>query len=386
MFKFAGAVVDFYDDPEFLEDPDAQKLLGEQLLAPEDVPGQPNRYFAVMVKTAAGTHRKFPIYSKAATAISGGYFEKVASSLPSPIRDTAGFFLKQAHLLFGLRLPDTLQEPFPAPETGRLVEWDPEPEPEPASQGSLVKVAEYAFMDRHRSMHCLEKVEKAVEIAKLADTTGVPVEEPEVWNYTPKEKWGPHMREGLTQREVHTQDPMLKEAFITTLGHIREAGPLKAPFLLYEFDKMAGYQDRYTAARGFIDPFFTFWGGFSLRKDAGVKEDVRRYQLETVARHPEMLKSALPEKFITKFLRDPKGCYEDATAGERKLLDFLADKVPSDVKESSTKSRSGSMRSALYSEVEKATKPVSKEQVTPSERPEQGGMGFGIARQVDEGL
>ena len=386
LFKFAGAIVDFYDDPEFLENPDAQSLLGKELVQPEQVKDQPDRYFAVLVKTAAGKHRKFPIYNRAAAAISGGYFNKIASNLPEPIRETAGFFLKQAHLLFGLRLPEALQAPFPAPVTGRYVEWIPEPEPEPASVESVVKMAEYVFMDTHRSMHVLEKVEKAAEIAKVAETTGQPIEEREVWDYVPKQEWGPHMREGLTQREVHTgRDPMLKEAFVTTLGHIKDAGPLKAPFLLYEFDKMAGFQDRYGAV-GFLDPFYTFWGGFSLQKEAGPKEDIVQYRLATIARNPDMLKSALPERFITKFVRDPKGCYEDASAGEKKLLDFIASKIPSEIKESETQAGPRRFRSALHSQVDKATQPVEREQVSPSERPEKSGGGYDIVRKVDEGL
>ncbi len=386
LFKFAGAVVDMYDDPEFLENPDAQEILGKELVQPEQVKDQPDRYFAVLVKTAAGKHRKFPIYNKAAAAISGGYFNKIASGLPEPIRETAGFFLKQAHLLFGLRLPEALQQPFPAPETGRNVEWNPEPEPEPASVESIVKVAEYAFMDSHRSMHVLEKVEKAIEIAKVAESTGQPIGEQEVWDYVPKAEWGPHMREALTQRELHVaRDPMMKEAFITTLGHIKGSGALRAPFLLYEFDKMAGFQNRYGAV-GLIDPFFAFWGGFSLQKEAAVEKDILEYKLGTIARNAEMLKSSFPEKFVSKFCRDPKGCYEETTPAQKKLLDFIMGKIPAEVRESDTQSRGKTMRSVLHNEVNKVQSAVEKEQTAPSERPPGFAGPHDIVRKIDDGI
>ena len=388
MFKFAGAIVDFYDDPDFLENPDDQNLFGGVIFRPEDIKSQPDRYFSVLVKTAAGTHRKFPIHSKAAAAISGGYFNKIASALPDEIRKTAGFFLKQAHLMFGLNLPVALRESFPAPEAGRLVEWAPTPEPEPASRESLVKVAEYAFMDRHRSMHCLEKVEKAFEIAKIAESVGMPIEEREVWDYVPKEKWGPFVREGLTQREVHINDPMIKEAFLTIMGHIRDGNPAKAPFLLYEFDKMAGFQNRY-GLNGFYDPFYTFWGGFLMRKEASVEKDLVEYKLGTIARNNSILKSIFPENFISKFVRNPKGTYEDATPEQRKLLDFMMTKIPAEMKEEEADSgvTPKTKGAPLVEAAKKVTEPLKKEQTTPSQRPASlGGGEWSLIHNLEKGL
>ena len=120
MFKIAGRVLDFYDDPAFMKSLRAQSLFGTSLVPLERIHKIPDSGFAVKIATAHGEVRKWPIYNKTATAISGRYFCEVCEDLPSNLRHTAGHLLKMAHVQYGLKLPSKLNEPFLRPTSGRV--------------------------------------------------------------------------------------------------------------------------------------------------------------------------------------------------------------------------------------------------------------------------
>lgn len=116
MFKLAGRVLDFYDDPDFVTNLQAQALFGDKLYSPEAVHGLPDKMFTVKIATRNGDVRKWPVFNKLATRLSGAYFSAVANDLPTNLRDAAGFFLKKAHVEYGLDLPDVLQQNFSQPD------------------------------------------------------------------------------------------------------------------------------------------------------------------------------------------------------------------------------------------------------------------------------
>lgn len=366
MFKFAAAVVDFYDDPEFFSNVDAQDLFGAVLLPAEEIPSLPDGEFAIKVATVAGVHRKFPIYNKASVALSGRYFDKIASELPEEIKKAAGYHLKVAHAQHGLDLPESLNEDYEL--TSRYVEYRPDPAPPMADKGLIVKIAQHSFMNSHRQLHPMARVEKAAEIDKVASSCGELITEQEVWDYVPKDSYGPFLKEALIQREaLVATNAMQKEAFATILKEVTNMTPREAPFLLYEFDKMAGLDTRYGLG-GILDPFYGAWGGMLLPKIATPEKDLFQYKLQTVTRHKEALKAFLPERYINQFIRDPKGTYETSTDAEKKAIDFFMKHIPSDVKEKDVEFR-GRAKPALWTEEKKIKAKLEGQQTAPSDRP-----------------
>jgi len=328
MFKLAAAVIDFYDDPEFTKE---AELFNGALVPPDKACTLQDRDFAVKIATAAGEHRKFPIYNRTATAISGRYFDKIAGELPDLIRKTAGFYLRGAHEQFHLDLPTSLRGGFELPES-RTILFEYQKDEGGISEGEdVVKLAEEVFADQFNSMSVLDRVARAADISKAAEINGTDISRREVWDYSPKDFYGPFIEDGLKQRETLVRgDGVLKEAYAKILGEFAHMSPREAPFLLYHFDKIAGFDGRYLA--GVLDPFFAAWGGVPVvekRADAAVELN---YKLGTIARN-DLLRGILGEGPAAEFVRHPIGAYERWAVEKpewKAVVDSLLKNVPAD--------------------------------------------------------
>jgi hypothetical protein len=380
MFKLAAAVIDFYDDPDFLSNNTVRGMMGAGLIEPSEVHGLKDSDFAVKIATAAGVHRKFPVYSRIATALSGEYFDKIAALLPEPIRDTAGYHLKIAHVLRGLPLPMGLQRSFPEAPTN-TVEWRPDPEVAGLTSGvAVVKCAERVFVDRSRQMTLLEKVAKAADILKTANLYGAEITEREIVDYSPKDDLGPFFRDMMQQRETLVRaggEGMLKQAFSELLDIVVKTPVREIPFIVHQFDKVAGFVARY--GRGVIDPFYGTWGG--VAKIATVEEDEKRYKLETITRGDgaEAIQATFGERLASRFLRDPIATYPTLRPAEKKFVDFLIASVGAKEPQPSEET---------FKKIESAKNDVKKEQASPSNRPsrEFRAGGRGTVGVVEDGL
>lgn len=388
MFKFAAAIVDFYDDPEFIKTAQDEALFESALVAPENASDLPDNAFAVKIATAAGVHRKFPVYNGLATKISGAYFDEVAERLPEEIRKTAGFFLKMAHVRHGLELPKALEGAFEEPDT-LLVEYKPDLPAEGIAKTAEdgIRLAEQVFASRSRYYPLLEKVAKAHDLVEAAALADVGVLNREAWDYSPKEATGPYFKDMLTQREVLVKaagDNVLYEQFKALLDEAVGMDVREIPFLIHQFDKIAGLTDRY-GLNGLLDPFFGTWGGLSLPKTGGAEEDLKKYKLQTIGRNVTLLESVFPAKFVQKFVRDPVGAYDEATAAEKKAIDFFMTKVPSDMTASENAAAEGNGPKGVVDEVVSATKDLDGQEVTPSDRPDKESA-HAAANEIKTGL
>lgn len=390
MFKFAAAIVDMYDDPEFVKTAQDEALFESALVAPEDTSSLPDNAFAVKVATVAGEHRKFPIYNGLATKFSGAYFDEIAKRLPEEIRKTAGYFLKAAHRRHQLALPEALKMDFEEPET-LVVEYKPDLPVESIAKTAEegIRLAEEVFDSRSRYSPLLEKVAKAHDLVEAAAFADVGVKSREAWDYSPKTEVGPFFKDMLVQRDTLVKaggDNVLYEQFKALLDEASTMDVREIPFLFHRFDKLAGLADRY-GLNGLLDPFYGTWGGLSLPKTANAERDLKKYKLQTVGRNVTLLESVFPSKFVQKFVRDPEGCYEEATAAEKKAIDFFMSKVPSDL--TASESREGvspaDKPGTLVTEVKDATKDLDKEQETPSDRPEKESV-HAAAKEIETGL
>ena len=387
LFKFAAAIVDFYDDPEFIKTAQDETLFESALTPPENTSDLKNDAFAVIVKTAAGVHRKFPVYNALATKLSGTYFDVVAKDLPGDIRKTAGYFLKEAFRKYDLTMPNALQVDFVEPET-LVVEYKPDlPDAgiaKTAEEG--IRLAEDVFTSRSRYLPLLEKVAKAHDLVEAATLVDVGVHSREAWDYAPKTEVGPYFKDMLVQRETLVKaagDNIRLEQFKALLDEAATMDVREIPFLIHQFDKLAGLTDRY-GLNGLLDPFYGTWGGLSMPKTADVEKDLKKYKLQTVGRNVTLLESVFPAKFVQKFARDPVGCYDEATAAEKKALDFFVSKVPSDLT-SSEDMNNPDGPGTLSKEVKNATNDLDKETTSPSDSPDKE-SNYVAAREIETGL
>lgn len=377
MFKLAGAVVDFYDDPDFHSSEAAQELIKEgQLISLEEVPNLQDRDFAVKIMTKAGAHRKFPVFNKTATVLSGRYFEEIEDGLPEEIRQVAGFFLKQAHERFSIDLTPSLLEEYEAPMHNEVVYTPKEDDGRIRSTEMVVKLAQYSFMENHRRMTPLEKTAKAIEIDLAVRSCGEVITEQEVWDHVPKDEYGLGVEDMLRQRAELVKEAGTKvaAAFDEILKEFAKMPANEGPFLIHQFDKSAGYDYCYGLG-GIEDPFHGSWSGFPLPvKEAGAKEDLLRHKLETIAHHDRLLKRTFSEKFVTKFIADPKGAYETASPEQKKVLDYIAGHIPSkrseaDEDKDAPKSPGKDKGKGIWKEIDAVKKDLKKKQVKPSEKP-----------------
>lgn len=374
MFKLAAAVIDFYDDPEFSKE---AELFNGSLVPPDRAFTLQDADFAVKIATAAGEHRKFPVYNRTATALSGRYFDKIASTLPEPIKKVAGYHLRAAHQKFGLDLPASLMGFYEIPGS-RTVSYTPDADLGGAESGEdILKIAEEFFVDQSRSMNVLEKVAKAADITRASEIAGRDVEAQEIRDYTPKDFYGPHLHDGLAQREILVRsDGILKEAYAQILTEFATMSPREGPFLLFHFDKIAGFDHRYKD--GIMDPFYAAWGGVPVVEKQADAAELLNYKLGTIAR-TDLLKQVLGEAAHAEFVRHPIGAYERWSKEKpdwKAVVDSLLKNIPSD-----------KAPDAEAPELKKAVSKMKKEK-KPSERPALGlDVGeAGAQARIDAGL
>jgi len=93
LFKFAGAIVDCYDDPAFVNNVKAQPLFGTALTTPERINSLPDECFAVKIASRSGYKRRFPVYNETVTKVSCHYFDTRYDTLPEEIQKAAGYHL-----------------------------------------------------------------------------------------------------------------------------------------------------------------------------------------------------------------------------------------------------------------------------------------------------
>jgi hypothetical protein len=324
MFKVAGRVLDFYDDPNFIAHAVTRDL---DLVPLEKVSSLTDRDFAVKIATANGDVRRWPVYNKTATALSGRYFCEVADQLPENLRNAAGWFLKRAHLRHDLNLPYGLAGVFPRPASG-LVSVEEEPEIQPIDPNFLAKSAQDDFLSAMGSMDPAMRHERANKLFKIAASTGVELD-PRIWDYVEKEKHGPHLRQELRDRHTLVKEGSnqhLAESFLGIMHQAIQNGPAAILTALGNFDKMAGLDDRYDD--GLRDPFLAVFGGLSMEKIGGKAEDIRKWKLNTLATKGRELSKLFDPLFVSKFCNDPEKTLAEAGTVEKRMLNHMLNRIP----------------------------------------------------------
>lgn len=324
MFRVAGRVLDFYDDPDFIAHISARNL---DLVTLEKVGSLTDKDFAVKIDTGNGDVRRWPVYNKTATALSGRYFCKVAESLPENLRNAAGYFLKRAHLRHDLNLPFGLAGAFPRPVSG-LVAIEESDEIEPIDSRFLAKSAQEDFLSLMGSMAPQERFDRANKLFKIATVTGVGLDG-RIWDYVEKERHGPYLRQELRDRHTLVKEGTtahLADAFLGVMQEAIKGGPGAVTTSLETFDKLAGLCDRYD--NGLRDPYLAVYGGLSMEKLGSKEEDIRKWKLETLATKGTELSKIFDDVFVSKFVNDPEKTLAEAGTVEKRILNHMMSRIP----------------------------------------------------------
>lgn len=331
MFKLAGRVLDFYDDPEFVTNLKAQALFGDKLYAPEEIHGLPDKMFTVKIATRHGTVRKWPVFNKLAVRLSGAYFDDVAKDLPEDLRNTAGYFLKKAHIDYCLNLPDSLLPKFPQPN-GWEVDLDGQKEDlsimEAPDITTLAKQAQEDFLGEMSRMPPEERFQQANAIFELCKKAQCDLDS-RVWDYVEKERFGPYLKEELESRKTMIKEAsgeVMAEAFVSTVASFTDQGLRKIAEIITGFDRQAGLDAEWD--KRLRDPYEAIYGGLSMKKQASKESDILRWKLDHLRTKPKELERIFEPIFVNRFLNDPLGVYKKSSPLTKKIILSLIKKIP----------------------------------------------------------
>ena len=330
MFKLAGRVLDFYDDPEFVTNLTAQALFGDRLHAPEQVHQLPDKMFTVKIATRHGDVRKWPVFNKLAVRLSGEYFGEVADELPKDLRNTAGFFLKKAHMDHLLELPDCLLPVFPKPNSW-VVTLNEEEDPgqmEDPDLTILAKQAQEDFLGSLPEMFPERRFEQANALFELCKRAQCELDH-RIWNFVEKEHFGPYLREELEARETMIKaasGDVMAKTFMATLAAFTGQGLRKFAEVIARFDRQSGMDSEWDGR--LRDPYEAVYGGLGMKKQASKESDILRWKLETLRTKQKELGRIFEPLFVNTFIEDPVGSYKKASPLTKKIILSLVKKIP----------------------------------------------------------
>lgn len=306
MLKLAGNVFDMYDDPAFMADPRGQAMLGNDLKQPDELSKLTDRDFAVKIASDGATYRKYPIYNSVATSISCAYFLQKEAELPKELRESAGRRLVDACDKYDMEVPQGLGK-YASSGAAKIVKIAEEA-PKPSvitDEDSLYEMterrllAEFPRMTPENRVHAATEMEKVAGQRKLAQA---------IYDYIPKNTYGPLFKTAMTSRLAILNGDSSDDFKVDTFAELAKSAatltPLEFSIRLREFDKLAGFDARYTF--GLIDPFKACFGGIFQIEDSGEQlaqpVDTAGNSLDktasdslTVAQHIENLKVAYPK-------------------------------------------------------------------------------------------
>lgn len=342
MIKLAGKVIDSYDDPKFV----GLASLGSDALPDSAAIGQlPDRDFAVIIKTAAGTNRKYPTSTPELTKISSAYFNEYGHQLPDDARGTAARFLKKASEVHGI--PITITYKSSGATTNCLTygeDFDVDIDIQLGKEASDRR-AEGEFLAYYGRMTPVERALAANDMHKVAD-----IQDSRVFDYVIKPSFGPNMRDGVRDRMTLLQGDTIKVASLKqVLVRMNDSDVGRAAVLLHQFDKLAGYEGRVK------DAFLTCWGGVVKIADKRSDDEIMEYKIDTLARaHGQEVRRVFSDDIADAFTRDPVGYYKNRAEGQVKtMLKYLANQVAkksanSEIRKDQVKGAKEAIRSGEY--------------------------------------
>lgn len=313
MIKLAGQIIDSYDDPKFVSDSSAQA----RFPSPAEISALKDRDFAVIIKTAARTHRKYPISTPDLVKVSSAYYNEYSHILDKDMRDAARTRIQQAAQEFNIKLAGAVAEPADATTFVFNPVSQPKEDVVGITKQAAFDIAVDRFLGQYSRMTPLERALAADELNKLGE-----LNDTRVLDYVPKSEYGPHFANGIRQRMHLVQEDNVKLAQLKNLTKdIVHRDARAGAILLDRFDKTAEIEGRVQ------DAYLTCWSGFVKKAARDFLSEEERH-IETLAKvHADAVKNVFDEMTAHAFLRDPVGFYRAATGPVKTALTSLVKSV-----------------------------------------------------------
>lgn len=316
MIKLAGLIIDSYDDPEFVNNPGLKAAGVPSADAAADLK---DRDFAILIKTASGTHRKFPLASPALVKISAAYFNEYGHQLPADMRKAAQFRIQEAANAAGITVSGDAAESASDPGTYTfVVTGEPVDLRVGLSKQATVERAHEEWLANYGRMTPPERAITAHQLHKVASIT-----DSRIMNYVPKDDYGPHFERGMKQRDTLLRDDHIKHAqFLDLKAKLPDMDAKRGAVLLYQLDKMAGIEDRV------LDAFLTCWSG-PVKVASCSAVDIKQNKVADLAvNHTRQVRQVFSEPVASAFLRSPVQYYlYTASPAVKNLIDSLISKL-----------------------------------------------------------
>ena len=335
MLKLAGKILDFTDDPAFINDRRKMAMIEGKLLPFEKHASLPNEAFALLVEGRTGLFRRYPIYSKTATAVSVGYFDEHHQDLHPTLQQAAVVKLAEACKYYGLTSPASFSKlaESSTPQVDRIIRAVDLSSTEHAtymSKKAALLHLQHQYENRFRDMTNSERIERATALCKIASNlkTDLPTR---VTDYSEKQAIGPLFPQAVDARIRHlaitrnNKVAAYEIASLATLSKLSSAPEVVS--LLEAFDIKHGLTDNYV---NLVDPVRAVYGGHKIAFSAmgTPKDDIRAYTWQTIALQFEQdLRRVLTEKGLGSFKADPEKFYKNTSPAVKKMLDNMASSV-----------------------------------------------------------
>jgi len=319
MFKLAGLIIDSYDDPEFVNNPN---LNSSGVPSSDVVAKMPDKDFAILIKTASGTHRKFPIASPALVKISAAYFNEYGYQLPDDMRKVAQVRIQEAAAGCGLKLSGAVSETVRLEKTASAlftVSGSAMEQPEGLTKQAAFDLAQQEWLANFGRMTPAARVVSANALNKIAQ-----VSDQRIMDYVPKDGYGPNFEIGMRQRESLLKEDVVKHAqFVALRSKILDMDSKRGAVLLDQLDKSAELVGRVP------DAFITCWGGGIKLASCNMTSEKQNRVADLAVNYPGVVKQVFTSEIANQFLRAPIQFYNYvASPAIKKAIDALVKKLP----------------------------------------------------------
>lgn len=332
MLKLAGKILDYTDDPDFINDRRKMAMIEGKLLPFEKHAGLPDEAFALLVEGRTGLFRRYPIYSKTAAAVSVAYFDEHHQNLHPALQQSAAVRLTEACEHYGLPTPESFGKlaEQSTPQSSRVVrasELTSSEQTSFMSKKAALGNLRRQYEDRFREMSSHERIERATLLCKVAKQLNIEMPT-RVVDYAEKKDFGP-----LFKQAVHARSNYMlrsrgnKIAAFELVNMMKHASPKEAIDLMEAFDVKHGLENNYV---NFVDPVRAVYGGQKIAFSAmgTPKDDIRAYTYQTIVlQYEKDLRRALTEKGLSSLKADPDAFYRNASPAVKKMLDRMASNV-----------------------------------------------------------
>lgn len=335
MLRLAGSILDFTDDSSFIGDSAKMSLIEGRLMPFEKHAQLPDEAFALLIQGRTGLFRRYPVYSKLATALSTEYFALNHNNLHVSLQGPTAIKLAEKCKEFGVVLPEAVSQIVKGTHTktaaDRVIQASSISEADDTrfeDKEALVKHALRIYEDRFHEMNNSERLERATVISVMAEKLGMACPEL-VTSYSYKTEFGGLYKIALEQR-AETLRRQGKDLAVKELEMLmKDATTKTAVERLEAFDTKYALFDHY---RRMPDPVRAVFGG-SAQKTAmepmgTPQQDNRAYAWASIIKqYSHELNRILTDRGINALKSNPEQFYKSTSPEMRGFLDDMIESL-----------------------------------------------------------